>query len=164
MGSSTRGENGTDNMTERKAPQETADIVDALRAECHAACDVPRRPDGPNEKELQVLCEDVRWRAAAEIERLRGVLAGWQPMQTAPKDQQPVLLYCPGLSGHAARDIVVGVWRFDANRRTFGFWVSDIGHLDSGVAETGPWIEYVELHPQMWAPLPPPPGPPASGD
>ena len=47
-----------------------------------------------------------------------------------------------------------GVWRFDANRRSFGYWVSDIGALDPGFAETGPWIEYRELHPKMWAPLP----------
>ena len=81
----------------------------------------------------------------------------WQPMNTAPKDAVPVLLFCPGLKGHACREIVVGVWQFDANRRTFGYWVSDVGALDNGFAETGPWIEYHELHPERWAPLPPPP-------
>ena len=84
----------------------------------------------------------------------------WQPMSTAPKDDVPVLLYCPDLKGHVAREIVVGAWRFDANRRTFGYWVSDVGQLDPGFAETGPWIEYHELHPRMWAPLPACPEPP----
>ena len=74
-------------------------------------------------------------------------------MQTAPKDNQPVLLFCPGLSGHAAQEIVVGVWRFDPNRRSFGYWVSDVGTLDDGNDETGPWIEYAELRPEKWAPL-----------
>ena len=103
-----------------------------------------------------MLDRDIRWRAAAEIERLRAVIAGWQPIQSAPKDK-PVLLYCPNLAGHVAQKIVVGTWRFDANRRTFGYWVSDVGHLDNGFAETGPWIEYIELRPEKWAPLLPPP-------
>jgi hypothetical protein len=133
------------------------DIVDELRNECLSACKVPARPDGPNEEETAVLDRDIRWRAAAEIEQLRAVIAGWQPIENAPKDR-PILLFCPNLTGNAAREIVVGVWRFDANRRTFGYWVSDIGHLDSGFAETGPWIEYIELHPHKWAPLPVPPG------
>jgi hypothetical protein len=125
-------------MSERKA-----DLVEELRAECRASHEVPTNRD-----------RDVRWRAAAEIEQLRGASAGWQPIDTAPKDEMPVLLYCPRLRGHVAREIVVGVWRFDANRRTFGYWVSDVGALDNGFAETGPWIEYHELHPEMWAPLP----------
>lgn len=98
--------------------------------------------------------ENVRWRAAEEIERLRAASDVWQPMETAPKDDVPILLYCPDLQGHVAREIVVGAWRFDANRRTFGYWVSDVGALDAGFSETGPWIEYRELHPVMWAPLP----------
>lgn len=97
---------------------------------------------------------DVRRRAADEIERLRTASGVWQPMSTAPKDEVPVLLYCPNLKGHVAQEIVVGVWRFDANRRSFGYWVSDVGQLDPGFAETGPWIEYRELNPMMWAPLP----------
>ena len=108
------------------------DIVDELRA---ATGELPRR-------------------AAAEIERLRHASGVWQPMETAPKDDVPVLLYCPHLQGHVVREIVVGVWRFDENRRSFGYWVSDVGALDPGFAETGPWIEYHELHPVMWAPLP----------
>ena len=97
--------------------------------------------------------------AAAEIERLRATAAAaWQPMATAPKDEGPLLLYCPGLEGHAAREIVVGAWKFDANRRSFGYWTSDVDRLDLGFVETGPWIEYPELHPERWARLPPRPG------
>jgi hypothetical protein len=140
--------------TARPAESATADIVDELRAVSLASYQMPSRPDGPNADELAVLDRDVRWQAAAEIEQLRRAMTiAWRPMETAPKDDKPVLLYCPRLSGHAAKDIVVGVWRFDANRRTFGYWVSDVCHLDQGFAETGPWLEYVELRPQKWAPL-----------
>ena len=101
---------------------------------------------------------DLLSRAAAEIEKLRRAAAiAWQPMQTAPKDEGPLLLYCPGLAGHVADEIVVGAWLFDANRRTFGYWTSDVGRLDLGFVETGPWIEYPELHPERWARLPPRP-------
>lgn len=106
--------------------------------------------------ELRAAPGELVARAADAIEQLRAA-AGWQPISTAPKDDVPVLLYCPRLKGHVAREIVVGVWRFDENRRTFGYWVSDVGRLDNGFAETGPWIEYSELHPEMWAPLPPRP-------
>lgn len=96
----------------------------------------------------------------AEIARLRRDLPpvlAWQPMATAPKDEGPLLLFCPGLEGHVAREIVVGAWLFDANRRSFGYWTSDVGRLDLGFVETGPWIEYPELHPERWARLPPRP-------
>ncbi|WP_395712578.1 hypothetical protein [Reyranella sp.] len=142
-------------MTDAK--ETLADIVEALRAECRDSHSLKRRPDGPTDEELKQIGHDLRWRAAAEIEQLRGVLAGWQPISSAPKDAQPVLLFCPGLNGNVAREIVIGVWKFDANRRTFGYWVSDVGHLDEGQAETGAWIEYVELQPKFWAPLLPPP-------
>jgi len=130
------------------------DLIDLLRAECLSHCQLPTRPDGPTDEEIAVLGRELRWRAAAEIDRLRRrAAADWQPMESAPKDGSPVLLFCPGLKGHVAREIVVGAWRFDPNRRPLGFWVSDVGHLDQGVAEAGPWIEYPELHPERWAPL-----------
>lgn len=133
------------------------DIVDQLRSLSLASHGMTPRPEGPTEEELKRLDRDVRWQAAAEIERLRRTSdITWQPMNTAPKDAVPILLFCPRLKGHVCREIVVGVWRFDPNRRTFGYWVSDVGALDNGFAETGPWIEYHELHPERWAPLPPP--------
>ncbi len=111
------------------------DIVDELRAQASEG--------------------DIQWRAAAEIDRLReAATLAWQPMDTAPRDEGPLLLFCPGLRGHVACEIVVGTWRFDANRRPLGYWVSDVGALDQGFAETGPWIEYPELHPTQWARLP----------
>jgi hypothetical protein len=127
-----------------------ADIVDELRAECLDAAGGQASPR---------IEQDVRWRAAREIERLRAFAAGWRPIDSAPKDTGPLLLYCPGLKGNAASEIVVGIWRFDANRRSFGYWVSDVGALETGFSETGPWIEYHELHPRLWAPLPAPPAP-----
>jgi hypothetical protein len=121
------------------------DIVEELRAATLAAA----------KKEASVGHEDdLRWRAASEIEQLRTGGDIWRPISTAPKDTVPVLLYCPRLKGHVATEVVVGAWRFDANRRTFGYWVSDVGVLDPGFSETGPWIEYHELHPTFWAPLP----------
>lgn len=127
------------------------DIVDELRALCRA-------DHGPAAEEVGALSRDVRWRAAAEIEKQRRALPGvWQPIQTAPKDEGPLLLFCPGLTGHVADEIVVGIWRFDANRRALGYWVSDVGVLDAGFSETGPWIEYPELRPECWARLPRPP-------
>ena len=129
------------------------DIVEELRTECLASLNIAARPEGPNEQELALLNLDPRWRAAAEIEQLRSAMTiAWQPMKTAPKDQR-ILLYCPGLSGNVENEVVIGMWRFDPNRRPLGFWVSDIGSLDGGFAETGPWIEYPELKPEMWAPL-----------
>jgi hypothetical protein len=111
------------------------DIVEELRGRAHES--------------------DLLSRAAAEIEMMRRAAAiVWQPMESAPKDEGPLLLYCPGLAGHVAKEIVVGAWLFDANRRTFGYWTSDVGRLDLGFVETGPWIEYPELHPERWARLP----------
>jgi hypothetical protein len=130
-----------------------SDLVDELRAECFKAHDIQARPEGPTADELGLLQRDARWRAAAEIEKLRCLtMVEWQPMISAPKDRR-VLLYCPGFSGNVADEIVVGMWKFDANRRSFGYWVSDVGTLDAGFAETGPWIEYPELKPERWAPL-----------
>jgi hypothetical protein len=133
------------------------DLAKALRVECLTNCQLPHRPDGPTEHELTVLEQELLWRAAAEIDLLRQrAAAAWQPMDNAPKDGTPVLLFCRGLTGKVARDIVVGAWRFDPNRRSLGFWVSDVGHLDAGIAESGAWIEYPELQPSHWAPLTPP--------
>lgn len=123
------------------------DIVEELRAQSRA-------DHGPDARALSA---DVRWRAAAEIERLRQASSTvWQPIETAPKDEGVLLLFCPGLAGKVADEIVVGIWRFDANRRSLGYWVSDVGVLDRGFAETGPWIEYPELQPKLWARLPRP--------
>jgi hypothetical protein len=133
------------------------DLADELRAACLKQCGLPIRPDGPTAQELVILEREPPWRAANELDRLRShAAAAWQPLDSAPRDGTPVLLFCPGLTGNVVRDIVVGAWRFDPNRRTLGFWVSDVGHLDTGIAESGPWIEYPELQPQKWAPLVPP--------
>jgi len=125
------------------------DIVDELRTQCQVQ-------HGQTGASTGTLEGDVRWRAAAEIESLRQT--PWQPIATAPKDEGPLLLFCPGLAGHVADEVVVGTWKFDPNRRSLGYWVSDVGALDTGFAETGPWIEYHELQPRQWARLPARPG------
>jgi len=133
------------------------DIVEELRAACQALHNLAPQSEDPTDDALAVLANDLHWRAAAEIERLRSATpVAWQPMKTAPKDQR-ILLYCPGLEGNVENEVVIGIWRFDPNRRPLGFWVSDVGSLDGGFAETGPWIEYPELKPEMWAPLLPRP-------
>ena len=66
------------------------DIIEELRSKAHES--------------------DLLSRAAAEIEKLRGAAAiAWQPMETAPKEDGPLLLYCPGLSGHVAKEIVLSL-------------------------------------------------------
>ena len=133
------------------------DIVEELRAACRALHNVAVQSKDPTDDELAVLASDLHWRAATEIERLRcATPVAWQAMDSAPKDQR-ILLYCPGLEGNVENEVVIGIWRFDPNRRPLGFWVSDVGSLDGGFAETGPWIEYPELKPEMWAPLLPSP-------
>ena len=95
------------------------DIVDELRNECLSSCQVPTRPDGTDiEEETAVLDRDVRWRAAAEIEQLLVRCSPDGSRSRARRRTRPILLFVPNLSGNAAREIVVGVWRFDANRRT----------------------------------------------
>ena len=42
------------------------DIVDELRNECLASCQLPARPDGPSDEEAAVLDRDARWRAAVD--------------------------------------------------------------------------------------------------
>src|SRR5260370_9450362 len=104
--------------TGQRSGRTMTDIVDELRAESLTSCQLPARPDGPSDEEAALLDRDVRWRAAAEIEQLRAAAAGWQPIQTAPKDR-PILRFCPPLAGHAAKESVVGAWPFDHKPRTF---------------------------------------------
>jgi hypothetical protein len=133
------------------------DLINELRADCLAFHGISPSPEGLSADELRLVSADARWRAADEIERLQQAAGlAWQPMSTAPKDQR-VLLYCPGLAGNVEREVVIGMWKFDPNRRPLGYWVSDVGKLDDGFAETGPWIEYAELKPEKWAPLLPRP-------
>ena len=61
-----------------------SDIADELRAECLEST------AGQPERRIE---QDIRWRAAREIERLRAFGTGWQPIDSAPNHSVPVLLY-----------------------------------------------------------------------
>ncbi len=128
------------------------DIVQRLRLLCQE--EAGNEPE-PGSGATAMVHVELLVQAATRIEQLSSAVAEtWQPIRTAPKDEGPLLLFCPGVEGHAARGIVIGTWCFDPNRRSLGYWTSDIGRLDQGFAETGPWIEYPELQPELWAPLP----------
>lgn len=77
----------------------------------------------------------------------------WQPIETAPLDGTPLLLYVPGVTSwnreSGMPDIVVGLWH--------GAWYSDIGDVDQGYESTGAYFEREMLRPTHWMPLPEPP-------
>lgn len=82
----------------------------------------------------------------------------WKPIESAPTDGTPLLLFCPGvrswnrLSGMP--DVVVGMWTTSV--RTTG-WFSDLGDVDQGYESTGAYFEHEQLSPTHWMPLPEPP-------
>ena len=78
-------------------------------------------------------------------------MSEWRPIETAPLDGDPLLLYCPGVRSWNRKfgmpDIMVGMW--DGR-----FWYSDIGDVDQGYESTGAYFEHEELSPTHWMPLP----------
>jgi len=115
-----------------------------------------------------LISKDMVREAAAEITRLRAEVAGkWLPIESAPKDGTPVLLYAPICDYQGVR--------CDA-RVTFGYWsapehgelIGDCGgvcrcleYADAPepywYSEDGGFLE--ELPPTHWMPLPTPPQP-----
>jgi len=87
-------------------------------------------------------------------------MSDWQPIETAPLNDEPVLLYCPGVKSWNRKDgmpdIVVGVWEWGWAGRD-GRWYSDIGDVDQGYESTGAYFVHEELSPTHWMPLPEPP-------
>lgn len=91
-------------------------------------------------------------------------MSDWQPIETAPLDGTPVLLFCPGQNCWnrypGMPDIVVGLW---VNHVGFGRggWLSDIGDVCSGYESSGAYFEHQPVTPTHWMPLPDPPQSPA---
>ena len=86
----------------------------------------------------------------------------WQPIETAPLDGTPLLLFCPGVTSWNRKggmpDIVVGLWEWETCRsQRTGHWYSDIGDVDQGYESSGAYFVYEELSPTHWAILPNPP-------
>ena len=77
---------------------------------------------------------------------------GWQPMQSAPCDGTPVLLFVPFLNSLARMDgmpsLVVGL--FDGEH-----WRSDVGDVEQGISRA--YFVHEALRPTHWMPLPTPP-------
>jgi hypothetical protein len=81
-------------------------------------------------------------------------MSEWKPIETAPLNGTPLLLYAPGVTSwnRAAGmpDIVVGVWVGNG-------WHSDIGDVSQGYESTGAYFEHEWLRPTHWMALPAPP-------
>lgn len=86
----------------------------------------------------------------------------WRPIETAPTDGTPLLLFCPGINSwnrpRGAPDIVVGLWTKELF--TFG-WYSDVGDIEHGYESTGEYFVHERLRPTHWRLLPTPPDLPA---
>lgn len=71
---------------------------------------------------------------AAEEDELKVLLAGWQPIDTAPENGEHVQLFRP-------------------NQQFVGYY----GGPDSGWRHNAPGLEAIWPHPTHWMPLPAPP-------
>ena len=92
----------------------------------------------------------------------------WQPIETAPLDDKPVLLFCPGITSwnrkNGMPDIVIGLWEnhshgvaYDGEPIQVGHWYGDIGDVDQGFNDSGAYFVHAPLRPTHWMPLPEPP-------
>lgn len=84
----------------------------------------------------------------------------WRPIETAPTDGTPLLLFCPGMTAwlrlEGLPDIVVGLWDTDIGWNPGG-WYSDVGDVDQGSDSFGAYFQHERLSPTHWMPLPKPP-------
>jgi len=80
----------------------------------------------------------------------------WQPIDTAPTDGTPVLLFSPGITSWRITglpDVVVGMFTDQNGVRA---WYSDAGEIEYYDWE-GEGLKYEALRPTHWMPLPDPP-------
>ena len=81
----------------------------------------------------------------------------WQPIETAPLDGTPVLLFCPGISSWYRKtgmfDIMIGLWE---NGGSYSGWYSDIGDVGSYESSEAYFV-HERLRPTHWMELPEPP-------
>lgn len=86
----------------------------------------------------------------------------WQPIETAPRDGTPLLLYVPGCNSWNRKrgmpDIMTGIWDDGYSQMDAG-WYGDLGDIDHGYESTGACFEHIRLSPTHWMPLPKPPEP-----
>ena len=84
----------------------------------------------------------------------------WQPIDTAPRDGTPFLLYCPGVNDWnrivGMPEIIVGLWHTKLDTRGPG-WFGDLGDVDQGYESTVAYFVREYLSPTHWMPLPEPP-------
>ncbi|MBR8074381.1 hypothetical protein KDX14_33185 [Burkholderia cenocepacia] len=67
----------------------------------------------------------------------RAHLAGWEPIETAPRDGTPMMLFARATN-------------FTANVIVIGWWLRDLGWIECAFAPNQP----VGLVPSHWMPLP----------
>lgn len=73
-------------------------------------------------------------------------MSEWQPITTAPRDEDPVLIYDPN-AHHDGNGFAVASFQPPIPEQKMGeAWL--------GCDELSNWVEY---HPTHWMPLPPPP-------
>lgn len=118
---------------------------------------------GDNEEPIALLSEKIPFekRAAIAFEIVRRVNGCWRPIETAPADGKPKLLYlekpidtreCCGYCTASELMIVVGWW--DGSK-----W--ECGLCEEGSADSFGYtsVLQIEVRPSHWMPLPEPPTP-----
>lgn len=99
-------------------------------------------------------------------------MSEWQPIETAPKDGTPILLYVPDeidqdnyeKPPQMARHVAIGWSGRLGDRSRDGVWCAAITKSESfnGSELTGSWMEHewLQVGPTHWMPLPEPPNTP----
>lgn len=89
----------------------------------------------------------------------------WQPIETAPKNGTPVLVWAPNSRGDAEgwfRRAQLGCAIASYSGIFGGGWYGDLVRFEYGWESTGSYTVDIRLEPTHWMPLPGPP--PTEGD